>query len=84
MKKLDIKLSDKVVCYDTGNMQFFGFRAAWMLESFGQQNVFVLDGGFPKWLKEGRPVEPSSASSSSATEQDYAYKLNKDKIKYLA
>ena len=30
MKRLNVKLTDRVVCYDTGAMQFFGYRAAWM------------------------------------------------------
>jgi len=30
MKVLNDKLSDRIICYDTGDMQFFGYRAAWM------------------------------------------------------
>lgn len=30
MKILDIKLTDTVICYDTGDQQWFGYRAAWM------------------------------------------------------
>jgi thiosulfate/3-mercaptopyruvate sulfurtransferase len=30
MKVLGVKMSDRVICYDTGAMQFFGYRAAWM------------------------------------------------------
>ena len=46
MKRLNIKLSDKVICYDAGAMQLFGFRAFWMLQSMGHKNVFVLNGGY--------------------------------------
>ena len=46
MKKLGIRLCDKVVCYDTGSMQFFGYRAVWMFHAMGHNNVCVLDGGF--------------------------------------
>ena len=48
--------SDQVVCYDAAN----GSTAArlwWMLRWIGHQNVAVLDGGFAKWTKEGRPVD---------------------------
>ena len=31
-------------------------RLAWQLRYEGYDNVAVLDGGFPKWLEEGRPV----------------------------
>ncbi|SFE80132.1 sulfurtransferase [Alteribacillus iranensis] len=37
-------------------------RLAWQLRYEGFNNVAVLDGGFPKWVEEGRPVtaEPGS------------------------
>ena len=44
-----------VVFYDDKG----GFHAArlfWMLEYFGHRKASVLNGGFPKWQKEGRPV----------------------------
>lgn len=44
-----------VVLYDdTG-----GFRASrlfWMLEYYGHQKVVLVNGGFPKWVQEGRAV----------------------------
>jgi len=39
----------------------------------GHTNVQVLNGGFPKWLKEGRPVE---STDSKASLNDFAYKEN--------
>ena len=54
MKILNIKLSDKVVCYDTGDSQFFGYRAAWMFQVMSHSNVFVLDGGLKKWQSENK------------------------------
>ena len=53
MRALAVKLSDTVICYDAGAMQFFGHRAAWMFKAMGHQNVKVLDGGLPKWIKDG-------------------------------
>ena len=79
MKRLNVRLSDKVVCYDTGAMQFFGFRAAWMFQAMGHDNVWVLDGGFPKWTAEGRPVEGDANGPS----EGFEYKLNPDRIKLL-
>ncbi|MGH6934091.1 MAG: sulfurtransferase, partial [Dongiaceae bacterium] len=32
-------------------------RVWWTFRVFGHQDLAVLDGGLPKWLKEGRPVE---------------------------
>ena len=77
MKCHGIKLSDTVVCYDGGPTQFFGYRAAWMLSTMGLANTQVLDGGFPAWVKEGKAVEATDASASA---DDFAYKLNPDKI----
>lgn len=32
-------------------------RVWWLLTEFGHKRASVLDGGLPKWLSEGRPVE---------------------------
>ena len=32
-------------------------RVWWMFRVFGHDKVVVLDGGLPKWLAEGRPVD---------------------------
>ena len=29
----------------------------WTFRTFGAKNVFILDGGLPKWKAEGRPVD---------------------------
>ena len=39
MRKMDIRLSDKVVCYDAGERNIFGYRVAWMLNAMGHDNV---------------------------------------------
>ena len=45
-----------IVAYDSHGM-FSAARAWWMFRVFGHDDVAVLDGGLPKWLGEGRPVE---------------------------
>jgi len=47
--------TDQVVCYDGGNGSMAS-RLWWMLRWVGHDAVAVLDGGFAKWTKEGRPV----------------------------
>lgn len=45
----------RVVLYDDRG----GFQASrlfWMLEHFGHRNVSILNGGFPKWKREGRSI----------------------------
>jgi thiosulfate/3-mercaptopyruvate sulfurtransferase len=37
-------------------------RVWWTFRYFGHHEVAVLDGGLPKWLDEGRPVEEGPAS----------------------
>mmetsp|Transcript_18700 Transcript_18700/g.28649 ORF Transcript_18700/g.28649 Transcript_18700/m.28649 type:complete len:228 (-) Transcript_18700:8-691(-) len=80
MKRLDIKLSDTVICYDAGGMQLFGYRAAWMFNAMGHQNVRVLDGGFQKWVAEAKPVE---AFNEAPNEADYQFSLDGSKVKTL-
>ncbi|KAJ3339113.1 hypothetical protein HDU93_008597 [Gonapodya sp. JEL0774] len=55
MGELGISDEDHVVVYDSVGM-FSSPRVWWMLKVFGHDKVSVLDGGLPKWVKEGRPV----------------------------
>lgn len=53
---LGIGDGEMVVVYD-GTGMFSAPRAWWMLNAMGHRNVKVLDGGFPKWKREGRAME---------------------------
>src|SRR5688572_12066141 len=55
LEKTGLTPKDQVVCYDAGNGSMAA-RLWWMLRWIGHDNVAVLDGGFAKWTKEGRPV----------------------------
>ncbi len=55
LEKTGLTPSDQAVCYDAGNGSMAA-RLWWMLRWIGHDNVAVLDGGFAKWTKEGRPV----------------------------
>ncbi|WP_121061311.1 3-mercaptopyruvate sulfurtransferase [Chachezhania antarctica] len=46
----------QVVVYDGAGL-FSAARVWWMFRLMGKTDVAVLDGGFPKWVAEGRPVE---------------------------
>jgi len=63
---LGIGDGDRVVVYDTAGM-FSAPRVWWMLRAMGHENVAVLDGGFPKWKAEGRPVESGPVEPRPAT-----------------
>lgn len=43
-----------VVIYDDQGI-YAAPRIWWIFKSFGVDNVFILDGGLPKWLKEHKP-----------------------------
>jgi thiosulfate/3-mercaptopyruvate sulfurtransferase len=45
-----------IVVYD-GSGLFAAPRVRWTFRVFGARNVSILDGGFPAWTAEGRPVE---------------------------
>ena len=53
---LGIADTDTIVVYD-GIGLGGAPRVWWTFRSFGARNVFVLDGGLPKWKAEGRPLE---------------------------
>ncbi|HSS14381.1 MAG TPA: 3-mercaptopyruvate sulfurtransferase [Rhizomicrobium sp.] len=57
---LGIGDGESVVVYD-GSGIFSAPRAWWMLKAMGHDKVVVLDGGLPKWKREGRAVETGPA-----------------------
>ena len=58
---LGIGDGETVVVYD-GTGMFSAPRAWWMLQAMGHEDVEVLDGGFPKWKREGRAIETGPAT----------------------
>ena len=60
MRKLGIGDGNRVVVYDAHGLMS-ATRAWWMLRIFGHDDVALLDGGLPKWIAEGRPVEEGPA-----------------------
>ncbi|HEX7784583.1 MAG TPA: 3-mercaptopyruvate sulfurtransferase [Methylomirabilota bacterium] len=53
---LGIGSGDRVVAYG-GKGLIASARVWWTFRVFGHPRVAVLDGGFPRWRTEGRPVE---------------------------
>ncbi len=53
---LGIGDGDRVVVYDTRGM-VSAARVWWTFRVFGHDGIAVLEGGFPKWRAEERPVE---------------------------
>jgi thiosulfate/3-mercaptopyruvate sulfurtransferase len=65
MGELGIGSSDRIVVYDNSPLRTAA-RGWFMLRHFGAQNVGILDGGFQKWVAEGRPVESGQPESRKA------------------
>ncbi len=63
---LGIGDGDTVVVYD-GSGIFSAPRVWWTFKAMGHDRVRVLDGGLPKWTREGRPVESGPAHPRKAT-----------------
>src|ERR1700704_2963005 len=69
MRKLGIGDSDFVVFYDGAGI-YSAARALWTMHAMGHRNAAVLDGGLPKWRREGRAVTsalPQPAARSHFT-----------------
>jgi thiosulfate/3-mercaptopyruvate sulfurtransferase len=57
MTALGLRDTDDIVVYDGSGANLSAGRVWWMFRVFGHERVAVLDGGFGKWSREGRPVE---------------------------
>ncbi|MBI1211171.1 MAG: 3-mercaptopyruvate sulfurtransferase [Alphaproteobacteria bacterium] len=55
-KKLGLGDGNRIVVYDAAGL-FSAARVWWMFRAMGKDEVSVLDGGFPKWQTERRPVD---------------------------
>ena len=53
-QRLGICRDHTIVIYDDQGI-YAAPRIWWIFKSFGVENVFILDGGLPKWLKENKP-----------------------------
>jgi len=56
MRELGIGRDDRIIVYDNSTTRNAA-RGWFMLRHFGAERVAILDGGFQKWLAEGRPTE---------------------------
>ena len=65
MRSLGIGNDNFIVLYDGAGI-YSSPRAWWMLRAMGHENCAVLDGGFPKWLREGRVTETSPPVTNPA------------------
>ena len=62
VRKLGLGDGVRIVVYDQRGI-WSAPRVWWMFRYFGHNDVAVLDGGLPKWLAEGRPLDDGPARS---------------------
>ena len=67
VSELGIGNASRVVFYDQLGL-FSAARGWWMLRLFGHDAVAVLDGGLPKWQREGRALESGAAPRSTSAQ----------------
>ena len=60
MRRFGVNNSTRVITYSSANV-WWATRLWWLLYEFGYDNAAVLNGGWQKWHREGRPVEAGPA-----------------------
>ena len=72
--------ADRIVVYDTRGV-VSAARVWWTFRAFGHAQVGVLDGGFPRWRAEGRPVD---AGEPTPRPRRYTARLHRSLVRDLA
>jgi thiosulfate/3-mercaptopyruvate sulfurtransferase len=65
--RLGVSNTSRVVFYDQKGLASAA-RGWWLMGLFGHDNAAVLDGGLPKWQREGRAIEGGEPPIPRATE----------------
>lgn len=63
MAALGVSNASRVVFYDQKGLASAA-RGWWLMGLFGHDAAAVLDGGLPKWQREGRPVQTGAPAAS--------------------
>ncbi len=56
MRAMGVGDGHQIVVYDTAGL-FSAARVWWLFRLMGKTDIAVLDGGMPKWIADGHPVE---------------------------
>jgi thiosulfate/3-mercaptopyruvate sulfurtransferase len=65
MQQIGVGSGDRIVVYDN-SLTRNASRGWFMLRHFGAEKVAILDGGFQKWIAEGRPTESDEPAARVA------------------
>jgi thiosulfate/3-mercaptopyruvate sulfurtransferase len=66
MSELGVSNASRIVFYDQKGLASAA-RGWWLMGLFGHDNAAVLDGGLPKWLKEGRATQDGEPTAPAAS-----------------
>jgi thiosulfate/3-mercaptopyruvate sulfurtransferase len=56
----------QVIAYDSAGGSLAAVRVWWLLRAYGHHRVAVLDGGYPKWMRENRTVSTTVPNRTPA------------------
>lgn len=66
MGAMGVSNASRIVFYDQKGLASAA-RGWWLMGLFGHDNAAVLDGGLPKWMREGRTVVPGEPAAAIPT-----------------
>ncbi len=81
MRSMGIGDGSRIVVYDSTGL-FSAARVWWTFRVMGVQDVSVLNGGLPKWKREGRPLE--SGEPAARTARHFTARRNADLVRDLS
>jgi len=82
MKLNGIKKTTRVVFYDTLD-GYWATRCYWQMRVYGHENASVLNGGYRKWVAEGRRVEQTLGFENSGASSDFDYQFKPELYRYF-
>jgi thiosulfate/3-mercaptopyruvate sulfurtransferase len=76
MGEMGVSNSSRVVFYDQKGIASSA-RGWWLMGLFGHDAAAVLDGGLPKWKREGRPVEQGAPAPPAPARFQAAFRAGR-------
>lgn len=76
MGEVGVSNESVVVFYDQKGINSAA-RGWWLMGLFGHDNAAVLDGGLPKWMREGRPVESGALAPTAPSRFRAAFRAER-------
>jgi len=81
MRSMGIGDGSRIVVYDAAGL-FSAARVWWTFRVMGVQDISVLNGGLPKWKREGHPLE--SGEPTARTARHFTARRNADLVRDLS